>query len=123
MCVCARAREVVIEADNGEIRPLTLSALTRTCDDAQASSAVSATHPGDGLMTADGGQTPPLPRKHRRRADARSLCFVAAADSTPLHPATLAIRAPRIRHLQRHSRFCFLRLKFEVLLESELSPT
>lgn len=63
MCVCAPAcaRKVVIEADNGEIRPLTPSALTRTCDGAQASSAVSATHPGDALMTADGGQTPPLP--------------------------------------------------------------
>lgn len=63
MCVCAPAcaRKVVIEADNGEIRPLTPSALTRTCDGAQASSAVSATHPGDALMTADGSQTPPLP--------------------------------------------------------------
>lgn len=69
-CVC----EEVIEADNGEVRPLTLSALTRTCDSIQASSAVSATHRGGALMTADSGQTPPLLEapKHRR---AHSRCF------------------------------------------------
>lgn len=40
MFVC----EKVIEADNSEVRPLTLSGLTRTCDNVQASSAVSAAH-------------------------------------------------------------------------------
>lgn len=39
-----RVCEEVIEADNSEVRPLTLSGLTRTCDSIQASSTVSATH-------------------------------------------------------------------------------
>lgn len=42
--VLVRACEEVIEADNSEVRPPTLSGLTRTCDSIQASSTVSATH-------------------------------------------------------------------------------
>lgn len=42
-----------MEADNSEVRPLTWSGLTRTCDSIQASLTVNPAHWQDTLMTAD----------------------------------------------------------------------